>query len=509
MGRRGTVHGGRFAPGEGLVALVDRLVPAYVHEGDPTERRRARLVVFNTSVFIAYGIFQGEMEMAVGLGTARCSRARSWWSAPVVGLGSISYLRRRGDGAASAMSALVGLFAVITILTFMKGGIDAPGLSWFVVLPVVARALCGSRTAVVVAGLSMLVVLSFALFQTYGVPVPPPTGTALEIKRVVAICAGSILCAGLVYMNGVFEEEAQLALAGDARLGDAGEPCVEPVRSANVSHADRWHRRGRGDARGLHRTCSARSRRASPRSRPVAVSTDAAAPDERERGWRRGPRGGRLDRVRGSPGARGAAPRRSDRAARARVIVFNTAVLVRTGACARRSGSRSSRSRRRGAAWGRLRSLRRWRRPSRVWLWRRGDTERAAKAGIGSSGPSPSPSRSRRAACARRVCLVRGVPGARARVRRQPRGHQRTPPSCSRSSAPACCSRFWAFRCRRARPARSSPSSAWSRCRGGRAVRGARVHARRLRGGRAAARWSPRATPQPPPAARRACSSPT
>jgi signal transduction histidine kinase len=220
----------------GWLALVDRLVPAEVHRGDPTERRRARLVVFNTSVFIVYGLFQGVMEMAVESWDRALLAIAILVVGTVVGLGSIGYLRNRGNGAASALSALVGLFAVITILTFLKGGIDAPGLSWFVVLPVVARALCGSRTAVVVAGLSMLVVLCFALFETYGLPVPPPpTGTAAVIKRVVAICAGSVLCAGLVYMNGVFEEEAQQALV--AMRDSANQASrAKSLFVANVSH---------------------------------------------------------------------------------------------------------------------------------------------------------------------------------------------------------------------------------------------------------------------------------
>ncbi len=220
----------------GWLALVDRLVPRALHLGDPIERRRARMVVFNTSVFIAYGVFQAAMELAVE------TPERAWPAIAVLaggtasGLGAIFYLRRRGESQAAANAALIALFAVITIITYGKGGLSAPGLSWFVVLPVVARALCGSRTAVFVAAASLVVVLGFAMFETYGLPVPePPTGTALAIKRVVAICAGAVLCAGLVYMNGIFEEEAQLALVA-MRDSATQASRAKSLFVANVSH---------------------------------------------------------------------------------------------------------------------------------------------------------------------------------------------------------------------------------------------------------------------------------
>ena len=42
------------AQASGWLALVDRFVPATL-PADPIERRRARMVVFNTSVFFGYG----------------------------------------------------------------------------------------------------------------------------------------------------------------------------------------------------------------------------------------------------------------------------------------------------------------------------------------------------------------------------------------------------------------------------------------------------------------------
>ncbi len=218
------------------LALIDRVVPTAIHHADPIERQRARLVVFNTSVFLAYGVFQGAMEIAVE------TRERAQLAIGILvlgvgaGLAALAWLRRRADSAAAAWTTVITLFTVITVITYTKGGMDAPGLSWFVVLPVVARALCGSRSALVFAAASLVVVLTFALFETYGVPVPPaPTGAALGVKRVVAICAGAILCAGLVYMNGVVEQEAQAALVA---MRDSATQAnrAKSLFVANVSH---------------------------------------------------------------------------------------------------------------------------------------------------------------------------------------------------------------------------------------------------------------------------------
>ena len=219
----------------GWLARVDRLVPSASQLG-PIERRRARVVAFNTSVFLAYGVVQGAMELLLE------PLDRAWpglallAAGSVVGLGAIFYVRRNGGSEISGRITLVALFAVVTVFIYTKGGLAAPGLSWFVVLPVVARALSSNRSATYVAGAASVAVLGFALLDVYGVPVPPPpSGDALVIKRVVAICAGSVLCAGIVYMNSVFEDEAQRALVA---MRDSATQAnrAKSLFVANVSH---------------------------------------------------------------------------------------------------------------------------------------------------------------------------------------------------------------------------------------------------------------------------------
>jgi signal transduction histidine kinase len=216
--------------------LVDRLIPHELHRGDPVERRRARSVVFTTAIFVAYGIFHGAMEVSV----ETPARAALGLAILAVGLSSgfatLAYLQRRMDPLVSARLTFGTLFLVLIALTYLKGGLRAPGMPWFVVMPVVARATIGSRSVFWAAAISLLVVIGFSALDALHVPVPaPPTGAALAVKRAVAVGASAILCAGLVYMNGVFEDDAQSALVA-MRDAATGASRAKSLFVANVSH---------------------------------------------------------------------------------------------------------------------------------------------------------------------------------------------------------------------------------------------------------------------------------
>jgi signal transduction histidine kinase/CheY-like chemotaxis protein len=220
----------------GWLALVDRIAPHSIHGDDPVRQRRARLLVFNTLGFIASGIAQCLLAFTIEPPERTVAAALPFVLGSALGVGAILYLRWRGKSELAARMTLGGAFVVTVIASYSEGGLASPGLAWFVVMPVVASALIGSRAAVFIAAASIIVVLVFALLQTYELPVPPPpTGDAYAIKRTFQVCSAVLLCAGLVYMNGVFEEETQQALV-ETRDAATQASLAKSRFVANVSH---------------------------------------------------------------------------------------------------------------------------------------------------------------------------------------------------------------------------------------------------------------------------------
>src|SRR4029077_1175248 len=99
-----------------------------------------------------------------------------------------------------------------------------------------ARACAGRRAIWVSTAMVLVFLLACGLADLFGVPLPPPpTGTLLVLERVVALVAATVLCAGLVNMHGVFEEEAQHALVA-ARDAATSASRAKSLFVANVSH---------------------------------------------------------------------------------------------------------------------------------------------------------------------------------------------------------------------------------------------------------------------------------
>jgi signal transduction histidine kinase len=220
----------------GWVEFVDGLVPAALHRADPIVRRRARVIVFNVAVLVSYGVVRAALELALE------PAEHAWRSVlPLVigcaaGVGVTAWLWQRNDTERAARAGMWAFIAVAISFTLAKGGLRSPGLPWFVVIPVLARACSGSRSVITTTALMLAFLVGCAVLDFAGVELPAgSSGPQLAIERVIALFAATVLCAGLVYMHGIFEEEAQRALVA-ARDAATSASRAKSLFVANVSH---------------------------------------------------------------------------------------------------------------------------------------------------------------------------------------------------------------------------------------------------------------------------------
>jgi len=159
-----------------LLAALDRLLPDL--EGSE-DRRRARLTVTACMATAAFAPLYAAIHMA-------CRDplpAYAILAAALMGTLIPSWLRRTRSIAGAGHMAAALLFALLAYLSIYAGGLDAPGLAWFVAVPMLALGIVG-RDAGVLWALGVVLFLSSLGIATDQGLLPPSRIGALESRLV-------------------------------------------------------------------------------------------------------------------------------------------------------------------------------------------------------------------------------------------------------------------------------------------------------------------------------------
>jgi diguanylate cyclase (GGDEF)-like protein len=204
-GQGGEAAGPRAAsPRTPTLRLLDAWLPGSLRDGDPEVLQRARVIVGFSFALVALGF-----ETALFFGWALPDPARRWMLC-AVGVGLLltllipAALRRRRLDVATQL--LVGAcFLVILTVQVLAGGVRAPLLHWFALLPMLALLLGARSLAPLWAGVCAATLLGFAALEMSGVSLENHLeleGGALWLQRLVDV--GSWI--GILYAVAILHE---------------------------------------------------------------------------------------------------------------------------------------------------------------------------------------------------------------------------------------------------------------------------------------------------------------
>jgi diguanylate cyclase (GGDEF)-like protein len=184
--------------------LLDAWIPDSLREGDAEILQRARVIVGFTFALVALGC-----ETALFFGWALPHPARAWVLS-AVGVGLLLTLLipaalRRHRLAAATQLLLGACFIVILTVQVLAGGVRAPLLHWFALLPMLALLLGARPLAPLWAGVCVSTLLGFAALEMSGVSLENHLeleGAALWLQRLVDV--GSWI--GILYAVAILHE---------------------------------------------------------------------------------------------------------------------------------------------------------------------------------------------------------------------------------------------------------------------------------------------------------------
>jgi signal transduction histidine kinase/ActR/RegA family two-component response regulator len=147
-----------------LSRILDGLLPERTRTADTDTRRRARLVVGFTLALIVwsptFGVVYHELHLP--------DFSAAVLFAGTLGIVILAQMRVTGSVAWSAHLISIDLFAILTYLSALSGGICSPAVAWFAAIPMLATMMVGYRAGLLWLSATLLVLTS--LFVEGGAP---------------------------------------------------------------------------------------------------------------------------------------------------------------------------------------------------------------------------------------------------------------------------------------------------------------------------------------------------
>jgi signal transduction histidine kinase/CheY-like chemotaxis protein len=147
-----------------LSRILDGLLPERTRTADADTRRRARLVVGFTLALIIwspiFGVVYHELHLP--------DFSAAVLFAGTLGIVILAQMRVTGSVARSAHLISIDLFAILTYLSALSGGICSPAVAWFAAIPMLATMMVGYRAGLLWLSATLLVHL--VLFVEGGAP---------------------------------------------------------------------------------------------------------------------------------------------------------------------------------------------------------------------------------------------------------------------------------------------------------------------------------------------------
>lgn len=211
-----------------LQRWVRRFMPPSLVDADRDAKRRAKIVILFASTVFFCGPVYGGLYVALGMPRAAIGAfivSGAMALAPPV-------LRKTGSTSLAANISIFGGWAAVVLIAAVSGGIAAPALDWFALIPFAALMLAGARAARGWTALTLVTVLVFVAFDALGLTPPSEaSGVALRALRSVASVGLVALVAALAW---AYETNKDTMLA---RLTEANVELGVARDAARKAHA--------------------------------------------------------------------------------------------------------------------------------------------------------------------------------------------------------------------------------------------------------------------------------